>query len=178
MKILFIVIIFFSVLNVNGQSVDNTSYITQTGEKVLRLEVILPVDIKEAWNLFTDDNQLKRWIAPLAHIELKNGGYIITNYDETKSLTDSTAIKLNIINYIQDEMITLKVNLNNDFPGNIKEEDQNLQEIIQLVYIEPKKTKIISSMLGWGQGEDWEKTYRFFEKGNIWTYEEMKKLFQ
>ncbi|MCY7361387.1 MAG: hypothetical protein LH629_04855 [Ignavibacteria bacterium] len=62
-----------------ARSVENTSYITQTGEKVLRLEATLPVVLAEAWKLFTTDDKLKLWIAPLAHIELKTGGYILTN---------------------------------------------------------------------------------------------------
>ena len=32
-------------------------------------------------------------------------------------------------------------------------------------------------MVGWGQGNDWDKAYTFFEKGNEWTYKELLKLF-
>jgi len=84
---------------------------------------------------------------------------------------------LDIVNYIDMEQLTLKVNLNDKFPGNVKNEDENLQEIIQLKYISPNETKIISSMVGWGKGKDWEKSYEFFVLGNIYTYEEMLKLF-
>ena len=72
---------------------------------------------------------------------------------------------------------TLKVNLNDHFPPEAQNEDQNLQEIIQFVEIEKGKTKIISTMVGWGQGSHWDKTYTFFEKGNEWTYNELLKLF-
>ena len=44
----------------NGQTVKNTSYTTQTGEKVLRLELVLPINAKQAWQLFTTDEQLKK----------------------------------------------------------------------------------------------------------------------
>jgi hypothetical protein len=50
--------------------VTNSSYTTSTGEKVLQLSIEVPLDKKAAWKLFTEDEQLKRWIAPLAHIEL------------------------------------------------------------------------------------------------------------
>ena len=135
MKNLLIVIITLCAFSMQAQSVKNTSYISRTGEKVLRLEATLPVDLAEAWKLFTTDDKLKLWIAPLAHIELKTGGYFLTNYDTAKSLTDSTAIRLDIVNYIDMEQLTLKVNLNDKFPGNVKNEDENLQEIIQLKYI-------------------------------------------
>ena len=32
----------------NGQTVKNNSYTTQTGEKVLRLELVLPINAKQA----------------------------------------------------------------------------------------------------------------------------------
>lgn len=173
-----ILLLFLLAACAQAQSVKNTSYVTQSGEKVLRLEVTLPVDKTEAWKLFTNDDRLKKWIAPVAHIELKSGGYILTNYDATKPLTDPSSIRCDIINYIENEMITLKVNLNDNFPKAIQAEDDHLQEIIQLIPIGKKQTKIVSSMIGWGNGTDWEKTYQFFVKGNIYTYEELKKLYR
>lgn len=168
----------FCILFTQAQTVKNTSYTTATGEKVLRLEMILPVDKKTAWEYFTKDELLKKWIAPLAHIDLKAGGFILTNYNKDKSLDDSSAIRLNIINYLDEELLTLKVNLNDNFSKQAKDEDANLQELIQFKDAGEGKTKIISSMIGWGKGEDWEKTYGFFVKGNIWTYEELYKAFK
>ncbi|MEO8794981.1 MAG: hypothetical protein ABI390_05905 [Daejeonella sp.] len=178
MKYFLSVLFLLNYFILSGQTVINTSYTTQTDEKVLRLEFVLPLDKNEAWHLFTTDEQLKKWIAPLAHIELKTGGYILTNYDKTKSLADSSSIKLNIINYLEQEQITLKVKLNDNFPKSIQNEDGNLQEIIQFVKVGPKSTKIISSMIGWGQGEQWTNAYNFFVKGNIYTYKELIKLFK
>lgn len=165
-------------LSAKAQDVKNTSYTDSGGERVLRLEVILPVDKATAWQYFTTDEKLRLWIAPLAHIELKTGGYIITNYDKNKTLDDKSSIKLDIINYLQGEMLTLKVKLNDNFSKKAQAEDQNLQEIIQLVEVDKTHTKIISSMIGWGQGPDWDKTYSFFVKGNEWTYKEILKLFK
>lgn len=178
MKYFIFVFLHLTALISSSQAVKNTSYTTQIGEKVLRLEAMLPITQKEAWQLFTTDEGLKKWIAPVAHIELKTGGYILTNYDTTKSLEDSSSIKLPIVNYIEHELLSLKVNLNNNFSKNVQNEDENLQEIIQLINVGPKKTKLISSMIGWGQGDDWTKTYNFFVAGNIYTYEELLRLFK
>ena len=177
-KILLVALIILCALFVNAQSVKNTSYTTKSGEKVLRLELELPIDKASAWELFTNDSALQKWIAPLAHIELKTGGSIITNYDKNKTLSDSSSIKLGIINYIENELITFKVNLNDHFALSVRNEDGNLQEIVQFIDSGQGKTKIISSMIGWGQGPEWDKTYNFFVKGNTWTYEEMSKLFK
>ncbi len=176
----YISIVFFSVLTfcVQAQKVENTSYTNQSGEKVLRLETTLPVDLTSAWQLFTTDDKLKKWIAPVAHIELKSGGSIVTNYDSTKTLLDSSSIHLPIIGYIEKELLVLKVLLNNHFPEGVRNTDQNLQEFIQFIQVDDNHTKIVSSMIGWGKGSDWDKTYNFFVKGNEWTYQELLKNYK
>ena len=160
-----------------SQSVKNTSYVNKSGEKVLRYEIVVPLGIDETWKLCSTDEGLKKWMAPSAHIELKAGGQIVTNYDVTKSLNDTTSIKLPISNFIEKEMIVLKVNLNYNFSANVRSEDDNLFEIIQLKKIDNKQTSLISSMVGFGKGIEWEKTYHFFEKGNAWTCEQLVNVF-
>lgn len=163
--------------NLNAQ-VTNSSYVNQYGEKVLQLSIVVPSNIKETWKLFTTDEGLKKWIAPVAKIDMRTGGVIKTNYDRSKSVDDTTSIRLDIVNYLEYEMLTLKVNLNNSFPPEAKSEDKNLQEILQFVKLDESKTKIISTMVGWGQGSHWDKAYNFFEKGNDWTFREVLKVFQ
>jgi hypothetical protein len=161
-----------------SQEVKNTSYVTSTGEKVLRLESIVPVGKTEAWKIFSTGQGLKKWMAPVVSIDLKVGGEILTNYDSTKTVRDSGTIHLPILNYLEGGMITLKVILNENFAQTVRDEDQNLQEIIQLIELGDGKTKIISSMIGWGKGPEWEKTYNFFARGNEWTFRNLVKAFR
>ena len=171
------VILIVNTFSLTSQAILNTSYINQTGKKVLRLEVVLPVDITTAWKLFTTDEKLKNWIAPVAHIQLKADRYIITNYDTSRSLTDSSCIKLPILSFIDKELLVLKVNFNGKFAQSVRNEDGQLQEIIHFKETGKNKTKIISSMTGLGTGNDWVKTYDFFAKGNEWTYRELLKQY-
>ena len=171
------VILIVNTFSAKSQAVLNTSYINHSGEKVLRLQAVLPVDITTAWKLFKTDEKLKNWIAPVAHIQAKTGGYIIINYDIAKSLTDSSCIKLPILSFIDKELLVLKVNLNGNFAQSVRNEDGQLQEIIHFKETGKNKTKIISSITGWGTGNDWDKTYDFFAKGNEWTYRELLKQY-
>jgi hypothetical protein len=173
-----IAIFTFAALTAHSQTLQNTFYKNQSGEKVLRLEMILPIDIDAAWQLFTNDEKLEKWIAPSAHIELKSGGYIITNYDSTKKLSDSSSVKLPIKSFIDKELLVLKVVLNDNFVKTVRGSDENLQEIIQFKKIDGKHTQIISSMTGWGTGSDWDRTYHFFAEGNEWTYKELLKNYK
>lgn len=177
-NLLVLVLLILMSLSAHTQTLKNTSYKNQSGEKVLRFECTLPLTLEESWAFFTKDEKLKKWIAPLAHIELKSGGYIVTNYDTSKTLSDSSAIKLPITSFIDKELLVLKVILNNNFTKSVRESDINLQEVIQFVKIDNNHTKIVSSMIGWGTGTDWDKTYEFFARGNEWTYQELLKNYK
>ena len=161
-----------------GQEVRDTSYQTSAGEKVLRLESVLPLGKAEAWKLFTTEEGWKKWATPVVSINFKVGGQILSHYDKTKAVGDPGTIRLPIINYLEGEMITLKVILTDAFAEGVRREDGNLQEIIQLVALGEGRTKVVSSMIGWGSGPDWEKTYEFFRKGNRWSYEQLVKHFR
>jgi uncharacterized protein YndB with AHSA1/START domain len=160
-----------------AQQIRNSSYTTSTGERVLRFELVVPLARQEAWKLFTTADGLKRWAAPVVAIDFRVGGQLLTNYDRSKAAGDPGSIRLPILNYLEGEMLTLKVELNESFTAKLVQEDENLQEIVQFVDLGKRKTKIISSMIGWGKGPEWDKTYGFFAKGNEWTYKKLLKLF-
>jgi Activator of Hsp90 ATPase homolog 1-like protein len=71
-----------------AQGVRNTSYATKTGERVLRIETIVPASVEQVWHAWTTQDGLKEWIAPVATIDLKVGGTISTNYDGKARIGD------------------------------------------------------------------------------------------
>lgn len=177
-KILVLFLFVFLPVSLFSQDVKNTSYVTQSGEKVLQLELVIPVRVDEAWNLFTTAEGWKKWAVPVVKTDFRTGGYIKTDYDTSKTIDDSLDIHIGIINYLEKKLITLKVNLNNAFPPSTLEEDGNLQELIQFESTADGKTKITASMIGWGTGADWDKTYGFFVEGNKWSYQQLADYFK
>ena len=93
-----------------AQEVRNTSYITKSGERVLRIETVVPASVENVWKAWTASQELSRWIAPVVAIDLKIGGTISTNYDEKATIGTAGTIQLLIINYLEKQIITLKVN--------------------------------------------------------------------
>ena len=164
-----------SALVAAAQEVRNTSYITTSGERVLHIETVVPVSTENVWKAWTNPQELSKWIAPVVAIDLKIGGTISTNYDQKATIGNPGTIRLPIINYIENQLITLKVNLNEKFPKSTRDEDHKLQEIVQIVDLGDGKTKVVSSMVGWGAGADWDQTYDFFARGNEWTYRQLAK---
>jgi uncharacterized protein YndB with AHSA1/START domain len=164
-----------SVPGAAAQDVRNTSYLTKSGERVLRIETVVPASPENVWKAWTAPQELSKWIAPVVAIDLKIGGTISTNYDPKATLGSAGTIRLPIVNYIEKQLITFKVNLNETFPKITREQDGNLQEIVQIVDLGDGKTRIVSSMVGWGTGKDWDQTYDFFARGNEWTYRQLAK---
>ena len=161
--------------NAAAQEVRNTSYSTKSGERVLRIETVMPATPENVWKAWTAPQELSKWIAPVVAIDLRIGGTLSTNYDQKATIGNPGTIQLPIINYIEKQLITLKVNLNDKFPKKVRDEDHNLEEIVQIVDLGDGKTKVVSSMVGWGAGEDWDQTYDFFARGNEWTYRQLAK---
>lgn len=102
----------------------------------------MPLSRVKTWQYFTNDEKLKLWIAPLAHIDLKTGGSLVTNYDKKESLNDTSAIRVKIINYIEYELLTLKVDLNNNFTKRPGEKIKTCRKLYSL----PKSTTIIQKL--------------------------------
>ena len=165
-------------LDNSSKSVINSSFIAVNGEIFLRFEIIVDTSIAETWKLIATEEGIKKWMAPVATLDLRIGGMLKTNYNQNAKIEDKGTITLGIISYIPSEMLTYKITLNELFAEKCRKEDKNLQHIIQLTSLGQNKTKITSVMVGWGQGKEWDEAYSFFEKGNVWTFKNLAKSFK
>lgn len=165
------------VLPASAQEVRNTSATIHSTERVLRIESIVPTSPKEVWKAFATVEGLKTWAAPVVALDLRTGGTMSTHYDKKAAIGSPGTIRLGIVNYLEGEWITYKVNLTSSFAAKARAEDQNLQEIVQIVPMTNGTTKVISSMVGWGTGKEWDDAYKFFAKGNEWSYKQLVKRF-
>jgi uncharacterized protein YndB with AHSA1/START domain len=160
-----------------AQEVRTSTPRTASGERVVRVETTLRLPPEKVWKAFSTDEGLRCWAAPVVRLDLRTGGTLKTNYDKAKAIGDAGTISLGILNYVENEEITYKVKLTEDFAARLRAEDGNLQEVVQLQRLPDGGTRIVSSMVGWGEGEEWEKVFGFFVKGNEWSYQNLAKCF-
>ena len=128
-----------------SDSIMNRSFVSENGEKFLRYEMEVDTPIAEMWEAIATEEGMKTWMVPVARLDLTIGGTVQTNYNPNSKIGDEGTIPLGIINYIPNEMLIYKVVLNNVFPKKCRDEDKNLQEIIQLKPLANNKTKVIST---------------------------------
>jgi hypothetical protein len=146
-----------------------------SADRVLRTETLIPVSSDAVWRAFSTEQGLVEWVAPVVAIDLRAGGSLLTHYDPNASIGDPGTITTGILNFLEREMITFKVELNETFSERLQAEDVTLQEIVQIKSEGENSTRVISSMVGWGTGPEWDAAYRFFVTGNEWTYRQLRE---
>ena len=160
-----------------AQQVYTTNLVTESKERVLRVESIIPASPAAVWKAFATEEGLKKWVAPGVALDLRIGGTLSTHYDKKAGIGSPGTIRLGIVHYLEGELMTYKVNLNGSFAAKARAEDQNLQEVIQIMPWTNGTTRVVSSMVGWGTGKEWDDAYKFFAKGNAWSYRQLVKSF-
>ncbi len=145
------------------------------GERAVRVEATWSQSPEVTWKYFATEDGLRCWAAPVVRLDLRIGGSLQSNYNKNAVIGDPGTISLSIVNYVENEIVTYRVRLNDEFPAQLRSEDGNLQEIIQLQRLRNGGTRLVSTMVGWGKGAAWDKAAAFFAKGNEFSYKELAK---
>jgi uncharacterized protein YndB with AHSA1/START domain len=163
-----------------SNTVYNKSFIASNGERFLRYEITLEQPIQTVWDAFTIEKEITTWMVAIAKLDLRIGGSMRTAYSLDARLEDPGTTVLSIPSYIPLEMLIYRFELgnNNEFPEKCRNEDENMQEILQFQSLGENKTKIVSTMVGWGTGEEWDIVYGHFEEWQQWTFEWLVKRFK
>ena len=99
----------------SAQQVHTINLVTESKERVLRIEAIIPATPKAVWKAFATEEGLKKWMAPVVALDLRVGGTLSTHYNKTASIGSPGTIRLGIVNYLEGELMTYKVNLTSSF---------------------------------------------------------------
>lgn len=159
-----------------GQQVEDTSYTAPGGERVQRLDIILPASIEEVWETISTAKGWMTFMAPHVEMELKPGGKFHTQYRPNAQVGDPGTIYNTVQAYVPLRMLALKIGLNENFPREAREAG-TLHAVLLLEPLGPKRTKASEIMVGFKEGPAWEQVWKLFERGNRYTFEEMYKRF-
>jgi uncharacterized protein YndB with AHSA1/START domain len=144
-------------------------------ERAVRVEATWSQSPEITWKYFATEDGLRCWAAPVVRLDLRIGGSLQSNHGKKAVIGDPGTISLGIVNYVENEIMTYRVKLNDEFSAQLRSEDGNLQEIIQLQRLRNGGTRLVSTMVGWGKGAEWDKAAAFFAKGNEWSYQQLAK---
>jgi uncharacterized protein YndB with AHSA1/START domain len=147
--------------------------------RTLSHSVILEAPAAEVWAALTTAEGIKRtWAVALAEVDFRLGGTIRTNYNAAGEIGDESTITHHILSFEPERMLSMRTDAPASAPEEIKLIAEHGWVVIRLEPVSPTRTRLTETGMGYGEGPLWDKAYAFFEKGNEWTLEHMRKSFQ
>ena len=174
-KLLPILIALISISSIYAQDqavkrVTSTIDSSMTGELVLIQEFDVKASLEEVWKAYTTAEAWKKWVAPLAEVDLKIGGQFRANYNKEGTIGDSTTIINNIINYVPHRLITLQAELSEHFPEFMKADSKRLFNVVYFDPIDELTTNVKSYGIGYKNNNKYKALLKFFISGNEMSY--------
>ncbi len=152
------------------------SYTAPTGERVQRLEIVIPgVSPAQVWEMVSTSQGLRAFVAPVTDVEIKYNGKYYTNYNPAAKIGDPGTIYNTVLAYIPQQMLAIHVKLGkNVFPVSVADADR-LNAILEIKDLGDNRVRVSEEMVGWQSGEDWDKVYKFFQTGNAYVLGQLYK---
>ncbi len=145
------------------------------GERTLRCEAVVDAPVAKVWEAFTTKSGVESWMVPVAEIDLRVGGTLKTNYNKEAGVGGPGTIVHHILAYEPERMFAARF----DVPA--ENSPLKLAEktwwVVRLEPIDSGHTHVWHSMVGFGEGPEWDDVYAKFEKGNNWTMQQLVKKF-
>lgn len=149
-------------------AVASCSHVESDGARTLCHEAVLPAPPDEVWRLFSTTEGLSSWVAPVAAIDLRIGGIWEASYRMDAHLGDQGNIRNRVLSYLPQRMLSIAVDsAPPGFPH-----PELIQRVWTVIELEPAgegRTRVRVSMLGYGEGADYDELYAMFDQGNALT---------
>lgn len=156
-------------------SIRDTSFKDPLAGRVqqLTLEVAAPAD--RVWAALSTDEGLKTWVAPVAHVDLMNGGVEEASYDARAHLGDRENIRNQIIAYVPGRLLVYhNIHVPKGAPPDFALLAA-LRTIIEVQPIDAGHSRVVQSGVGYGEGPAFDALYAHFDAGNRYEFELLGK---
>ncbi len=137
-------------------------------------EAIIDAPLGDVWNAFTQEELITQWMVPKAELDFRIGGTLRTNYKPEGVIGDEHTIEHTFLAYEHERMLAMKVT---KCPANFpfQEESKQMWSVIYFDRLTPNRTHLRIAGIGYGTGDNWDRMRAFFEQGNEWTIQQLKK---
>lgn len=144
------------------------SYVAADGARTLCHEMVMPAPPAEVWPLFATTEGLASWLAPVAAIDLRIGGLWESSYRPDARIGDPGNIHNRILSHNPEKMLSIAVDR---APPGFPEPElvRTVWTVIDFEAIGRSRTRVRVSMIGYRQGEGYDRLYAMFKAGNAQT---------
>ena len=139
-------------------------------------EAVVSAALPRVWDAYTTKAGIEAWMVAQCDIELKAGGRFRTHYSKEGVLGDPGTIEHRILALDPRRMLALRtVKCPEKFP--FKQAIESMWTVLYFEPVDATHTKVICRSLGFTPDEESQKMRAFFERGNAYELEELKKHF-
>ena len=139
---------------------------TRAGERILVHEVTIHAPVAEVWKAHTTEEGWTAWSSPLAKIDLRVGGTILTHYDKNAKIGDPGTNTLHIVNYVPERVLTLRADVSQNWPEVMKEDADKMSNVILFEPIDDDTTRLVSYGIGYRDTPEYDDLMDFFIEAN------------
>ncbi len=143
--------------------------------QTLTWDATIDAPVEKVWDYFVTEEGREAWMAPASSVDLRLGGAVISAYEGEATLDNPKSIVQRILAYEPMRMIAMRVERAPEgFP--FAEAVTNSWGVITFDEIWPGRTHVRLSSVGWQEGGVWDEAKKFFEAGNAYLLDELKKV--
>ena len=143
------------------------------GSRLLQDAITIGAPKEKAWAAFVDPQAIRAWSAPMALVELRQGGFIEEGFSATAKPGSPDNIRHRIIAYLPGRLLILRnENAPRGLPGGARFKD--VVQIVEIESVDPEHTRVRLSQTGYGNDTEFDKLYRFFTTHNPELLEDLK----
>lgn len=173
-------LLLFSIGAVGGdgesEAIRSHVVITDAEERVLIEVVIIDAAVADVWAAYVTDEGWTGWASPKANIDLRCGGTILTHYGQDAEIGDPGTNTLHIVSYVPERLLTLRAELAPNWPEIMKEDADNMSNVILFEEISPTQTRLTSYGIGYQDAPEYDTLLEFFAQANAGLYRKLKRF--
>jgi uncharacterized protein YndB with AHSA1/START domain len=158
--------------------VRDTSYTAAGGERVLELSVDVPAPVRDVWNAFATSEGFASWAAPVASVDLRDGGMIESSYDRSAKIGAPGNIRNAIVLVVPERLLVMR---NVQAPPKVPFDVPTFQKLytfIGFTPLGPGATRVTLQNPGYRDGPLYDGVYAAFKGGNTWSFMKLKERFE
>jgi uncharacterized protein YndB with AHSA1/START domain len=135
--------------------------IAQDAERAIYAEISVPAKLEEVWEAWTTEEGIKSFFAPACHVALRVKGPYEMYFNQSAEAGKKGGEGNVILAYETNKMISFTWNA----PPTLPEVRQQFTHVtVRFTEQDDNTIKVSLNHDGWGEGEEWDKAFDYFDR--------------
>lgn len=144
--------------------------------RVLQKSVVVAAPRAEVWSAWTTHDGLKSFLGAENRIELRPGGPYEIYFSMDAPPGSRGAEGCTVLSFLPEQMLSFTWNAPPSIPR-LRDAQARTQVVIELAQFGPDKTSLRLTQHGFGEGEDWDAYYKYFDRAWGVVLEQLRARF-